>query len=287
MRILLRAIGSLFSLIAAPPTLLHAAAPSLIWNDEFNLPANSPPDSSKWNYDLGGGGWGNNELETYTHSTENAVITDDPDALDGKALIIRARKSSGGGYTSARLKTQGKFTAVYGRIEARLKMPNGQGIWPAFWMLGANITTVDWPTCGEIDVVEAINANPNKVYGTLHGPGYSGDRGLQGSVTIPTGTLDKAYHIYAVDWSPDKIVWSFDGIAYHTETPSTIPSGTHWVFNDAPFFLIVNLAVGGNWPGYPNARTVFPQTFSVDYVRAYRLAPPPAEPAHSLPSSQK
>lgn len=287
MNILPRAFSLLASLSAGSLTLLHAAEPSLIWHDEFNLPANSPPESSKWNYDLGAGGWGNNELETYTDSTENAVIIDDSDALDGKALIIHARKSSEGGYTSARLKTQDKFTTVYGRIEARLKMPNGQGIWPAFWMLGANITTVDWPTCGEIDVVEVINANPKKFYGTLHGPGYSGPQGLQGSVTIPTGTLDQAYHIYAVDWSPAKIVWSFDGVPYQTQTPSTIPSGTRWVFNDAPFFLILNLAVGGGWPGNPNPSTVFPQTFSVDYVRVYRLAPSPAEPAHPRPSSKK
>jgi beta-glucanase (GH16 family) len=263
---------------AFPAPRLFAATPALIWSDEFNQAVHTTPDPAKWAYDLGGGGWGNNELETYTDSADNASVADDPGATDGRALLIKAIESSSGGYTSARIKTQGKFTARYGRIEARMKIAGGQGIWPAFWMLGANIDTVNWPGCGEIDVLESIGANPRKVYGTLHGPGYSGDHGLQGSTLLASGTLDQAYHVYAVDWSPGKIVWSFDGAAYHTETPATIPAGTRWVFDDSPFFLLLNLAVGGFWPGNPDSTTSFPQTLAVDYVRVYGL-PPAAAPA--------
>jgi beta-glucanase (GH16 family) len=266
-----------FALASAPLHLL-AATPAVIWSDEFNQPDNSTPDTAKWAYDLGGNGWGNNELETYTNSADNAFIASDPNASDGKALVIKAIKSSSGGYTSARLKTQGKFTARYGRIEARMKIAAGQGIWPAFWMLGANIDTINWPDCGEIDILESIGANPTTVYGTLHGPGYSGAAGRQGRTTLSSGTLDQAYHVYAVDWSPGKIVWSLDGTAYHTETPATIPAGTRWVFDDSPFLMILNLAVGGDWPGNPDSTTVFPQTLAVDYVRVYGL-PPAAAPA--------
>lgn len=267
------------------PTLAFSIDTSrLVWSDEFDQPLDSPPDSSRWVYDLGASGWGNNELQNYTDSTANASIVSDSAATDGKVLAIRALKTTGGGYTSARLKTLGKFTPRFGRIEARAKLPNGQGIWPAFWMLGSNIATAGWPACGEIDVIESINANPQKVYGTLHGPGYSGSQGLEGSVTLAIGTLDQAYHVYAVDWSTDKIVWSFDGAPYHTESASSIPSGTRWVFNDHPFFLILNLAVGGNWPGYPDQSTPFPQTFSIDYVRVYGSGPPPPAEVGALAS---
>lgn len=258
---------------------LRAASPSPIWADEFDQPVGSPPDSSRWVYDLGRTGWGNNELQTYTRSIENASIIADPQALDGKALVIRAIKREDGSYTSARLKTEGKFSTVYGRIEGRLKTTNGQGIWPAFWMLGEGIKTVGWPACGEIDILEVIGANPNQVHGTMHGPGYSAAKGPTATFTLPSGTLDLDYHVYAIDWSPNKITWSFDGEVYHTQTPETLPPGTKWVFNDTPFFLLVNLAVGGNWPGNPDATTSFPQVFSIDYIRVYRadaeLASPP------------
>jgi len=250
-------------------TSAKSASPPLLWADEFNQPAGSAPDSSHWSFDLGGTGWGNRELETYTNSPENASIVRDSDASDGKALAIRAVKSRDGHYTSARLKTQGKFSVCYGRIEARLKMPNGQGIWPAFWMLSTGITKIGWPACGEIDVVEAINANPTTVYGTLHGPGYSGGYALQGSTKLLSGTLDQAYHVYAVDWSADKISWSFDGAVYSVANPASLPPGTRWVFNDNAFFLLLNLAVGGEWPGNPQADTPFPQTYSIDYIRVY------------------
>jgi beta-glucanase (GH16 family) len=244
-------------------------APRLIWSDEFDQPEGAPPLSSHWVHDLGASGWGNKELQNYTDAAANASIVADSHTTDGKALAIRALKTAPGVYTSARLKTLGRFAPKYGRIEARVKLPGGQGIWPAFWMLGTDIGIVGWPACGEIDIVESINAHPKTVYGTLHGPGYSGDSARKGRFTLRSGTLDEAYHVYAVDWSPDKIVWSFDGTDYHTETAASIPAGSRWVFNDHPFFLILNLAVGGHWPGYPDSSTTFPQTCLIDYVRVY------------------
>ena len=257
------------ALVATVPPA--AAASSPVWSDEFNQAEGTAPDPSKWTYDLGGGGWGNQELEVYTNALENARIVADPDATNGRALAITAVHTAGG-YTSARLKTQGLFTATYGRVEARLKLPRGQGLWPAFWMLGNNFGTVGWPACGEIDVMENLGQDLTRIYGTLHGPGYSGAHGLQGIYTLPGGpSFGDGYHVFAVDWSPGLIEWSVDGQVYHTCTPATIPTGTQWVFNNAPFFLIVNLAVGGAWGGNPDATTVFPQTLSVDYVRVYTL----------------
>ena len=251
---------------------LAAATPALIWSDEFSQPVGTGPDPTKWNYDLGGGGWGNQELEVYTDTRENSAVVADPDATDGRALAVIAVRTAAGGYTSARLKTQGLFTTAYGRIEARLKLPIGDGLWPAFWMLGDNIGAVGWPTCGEIDIMENLGQDPTRVYGTLHGPGYSGAQGLQGAYPLPNGQLfSDDYHVVAVDWSPDRIEWSVDGHVYSTCTPATIPPGTRWVFNGAPFFLILNVAVGGSWPGNPDASTVFPQTLYVDYVRVYAL----------------
>jgi beta-glucanase (GH16 family) len=251
---------------------LAAAPPALIWSDEFNQPVGTGPDPTKWNYDLGGSGWGNQELEVYTDARENSAVVADPDATDGKALAIIAVRTAAGGYTSARLKTQGLFTTAYGRIEARLKLPIGDGLWPAFWMLGDNIGAVGWPACGEIDIMENLGQDPTRVYGTLHGPGYSGAQGLQGAYTLPNGQLfSDDYHVFAVDWSPDLIEWSVDGHVYFTCTLATIPPGTRWVFNGAPFFLLLNLAVGGSWPGNPDATTAFPQTLYVDYVRVYAL----------------
>lgn len=265
-----------FVLLLAGAPLLPAASPTLVWSDEFDQPENSAPDSAKWNYDLGAGGWGNNELETYTNSRDNAFVAADPQAADGRALVIRAIKTTGG-YSSARLLTQGKFAARYGRIEARLKSTNGRGLWPAFWMLGENIANAGWPACGEIDIMEIVGANPTRAYGTLHGPGYSGSNGISSGFTLPANaTYDTAYHVFAIDWSPEKIVWSVDGAGYHTVTPASLPAGGRWVFKDASFFLLLNLAVGGNWLGSPDASTVFPQALTVDYVRVY--AQPPVAP---------
>jgi beta-glucanase (GH16 family)/regulation of enolase protein 1 (concanavalin A-like superfamily) len=245
----------------------------LVWSDEFNGAVGSAPDQTKWTYDLGGGGWGNNELEVYTNSTQNASIVADPNATDGKALAITAIKESDGSYTSARIKTQGLEGWTYGRFEARAELPYGQGMWPAFWMLGDNINSVGWPNCGEIDVMENIGREPSTVHGSMHGPGYSGGNALTGSYTLPNGEQFKdAYHVFDVDWTPTSVTFSVDGQVYETETTANLPQGTTWVFNHS-FFVLLNLAVGGNWPGNPDGTTVFPQTYLIDYVRVYKDVP--------------
>ena len=247
---------------------------SLAWSDEFNGPNGSAPDSSKWSFDIGGNGWGNNELETYTNRLVNAD-------LEGGSLVIKALKESLIGsdgisrnYTSARLLTRNKFTQTFGRFEARIKLPFGQGIWPAFWMLGDNIGTSGWPNCGEVDVMENIGREPSIVHGTFHGPGYSGAGGVSASYTLTNGKkFSDDFHTFAVEWEPNVMRFYVDGLLYKTRTPADLPAGTTWVF-DHPFFIILNLAVGGTWPGNPDATTVFPQAMQVDYVRVYQRATP-------------
>lgn len=246
-----------------------ASAAAQTWSDEFNGAAGSAPDASKWTLETGGSGNGNNELQYYTNSTQNA-------SLDGNGnLVITARKSSGSGlqcwygacqYTSARLNTARTFTQAYGRYEARIKIPRGQGIWPAFWMLGDDLGSAGWPNSGEIDIMENVGYEPNTVHGTIHGPGYSGGAGIGASYSLPGGrAFADDFHTFAVDWSPNAVVWSVDGQTYQTRTPADV-NGNKWVF-DHPFFIILNLAVGGNWPGSPDGSTAFPQTMTVDYVR--------------------
>jgi uncharacterized protein (TIGR03437 family) len=231
----------------------------LVWSDEFNAAAGTGVDRANWDFDLGGGGWGNNELEAYTNSTENVVH-------DGAGnLVIRAVKGSAG-YTSARIKTQGKRTFQYGRIEARIKIPYGQGIWPAFWMLGADIGSAGWPACGEIDIMENIGKEPATVHATVHGPGYSGGAGIGGPLNLSGVNFSDAFHVYAVEWSPDVMTFFVDGAKYFEVTPAKLPAGKTWVFQH-PFFIILNVAVGGGWPGNPDATTLFPQQMLVDYVR--------------------
>jgi serine/threonine-protein kinase len=234
----------------------------LIWSDEFNGAAGSPPDPAKWVYDLGGNGWGNHELEVYTDNRANSF-------LDGQGhLVIQALQPTPGKFTSARLKTQGKFAFEYGRAEARIRIPYGQGIWPAFWMLGADTRRKGWPACGEIDIMENIGREPDTVHGTVHGPGYSGAHGIGKPFQIAAGRFADDYHIYAVEWTPERIDFLVDGQSYHTVTPASLPAGTKWVY-DHPFFLILNVAVGGAWPHNPDQTSVFPQTMLVDYVRVY------------------
>ena len=239
------------------------------WADEFDAEAGTTPDESKWTMETGGWGWGNNELQTYTDRAENA-------AHDGEGhMVITAKRESFTGadgiardYTSARLKTQGKFSQTYGRFEARLAVPSGQGIWPAFWMLGEDIATEGWPRSGEIDIMEHVGHQPGRAYGTLHGPGYSGAGGISKSYDLEDGAVFTGeFHTFAVDWTKNRIEWSIDGNVYHTLTPDDL-NGEQWVFDD-DFFLLLNLAVGGNWPGNPDASTTFPQTYKIDYVRAF------------------
>jgi len=236
---------------------------TLLWADEFSQADGTAPNSSKWGYDLGGNGWGNNELQYYTNRTDNARI-------EGGELVIEAKAENFGGrnYTSARLLTKDKASWTYGRMEARIRIPNGQGIWPAFWMLGANIGSVGWPNCGEIDIMENIGREPSTLHGTIHGPGYSGAGGISGDYHLSGGALSDDYHVYAIEWEENRITWFIDGIQYFSLTPGNLPGGSTWVFNQ-PQFIILNVAVGGNWPGNPDATTVFPQRMMVDYVRVY------------------
>lgn len=245
------------------------------FRDEFNMPAGTPVDTGKWTAETGGGGWGNQELQYYTGDTENAYH-------DGTgSLIIKTIKRDlppsfvcwygQCRYTSARLVTKGKFDRKYGRFEARIKIARGQGIWPAFWMLGNNIDTAGWPSCGEIDVMENIGREPNTVHGTIHGPGYSGANGIGAPFSLPNNPVfADEFHIYSAEWTQNKVAFYIDGNLTRSITPKNLPAGTRWVF-DHPFFMILNLAVGGPWGGEPDSTTVFPQTMSVDYVRVYRL----------------
>jgi len=240
----------------------------LTWSDEFSGANGSLPDSSKWVMETGGGGWGNNELESYTNRAQNAHV-------ENGNLVITAIKENYTGtdgipreYTSARLKTLGKFAQKYGRFEARLKITQGQGMWPAFWMMGDNIESVNWPTCGEIDVMENVGKEPSVVHGTIHGPGYSGAGGLGASYMLVSGKFADDFHVFAIEWEPNVIRFYVDSTLYQTRTPADLPAGTTWVY-DHPFFLLLNVAVGGGWPGNPDNSTQFPQSMLVDYVRVY------------------
>ena len=254
---MLRRLIPVFVLCAA--ALAAADGWRLVWSDEFDGAKGSAPDSTKWTYDLGANRWGNHELESYTDSRENSF-------LDGEGhLVIRAIKAQNG-YTSARLKTHGKYAVKYGRVAARLKLPKGQGIWPAFWMLGDDVKAVDWPKCGEIDVMEYIGKTPETVYFTVHGPGYSGGGGLSKPASLPE---PEAFHAYAIEWEPESMTFTLDDRPIRTLTPKDLPAGTKWAY-DHPFFLLLNLAVGGDWPGNPDATTVFPQDYVIDWVRVWQ-----------------
>ncbi|MFH8336801.1 RICIN domain-containing protein [Streptomyces sp. AM6-12] len=250
---------------AHPADRIAPAAAVTTFSDTFDGPAGSPVDSSKWTQETGDN-VNNHEREYYTSGTNNA-------ALDGQGhLVITARKENPAGYqcwygtcqyTSARLNTAGKFNAQYGHVEARMKIPRGQGMWPAFWMLG---TPVNWPDSGEIDVMENVGFEPSTVHGTIHGPGYSGSGGIGAAYTLPNGqAFADGFHTFAVDWAPNSITWSVDGTVYERRTPADL-NGKTWVYNDRPFFLILNLAVGGYWPGDPDSSTQFPAQLVVDSV---------------------
>ena len=264
----------LFTLINCLALPAQVRVRKAVFKDEFNGPAGSSPDSSKWISESGGGGWGNQELEYYIDSTANAY-------LDGHGvLVIKAEKLTPPLtlacwygpclYTSARLITKGKFDLAYGRFEARIKIPRGQGVWPAFWMLGNNIDRVGWPQCGEIDIMENIGREPAVNHGSIHGPGYSGGNSVSGIYTLAGNNLfSDDFHVFTLDWSSNEVRWYVDGINYKTATPQGLPTGATWIF-DHPFFLILNFAVGGGWPGSPDSTTVFPQTMLIDYVRVYK-----------------
>jgi beta-glucanase (GH16 family) len=246
----------------------------LTWSDESTGPNRTPVEPAKWTFHIGGKVWVNNEQETYTNRTVNSHLEDG-------GLVIKALKETFTGpdnitrnYTSARLLTKNKFSQAYGRFEARIKIPYGQGIWPAFWLLGDNIKRAGWPGCGEIDIMENIGKEPSIVHGTFHGPGYSGGSGVSAEYALPSGQkFSDNFHTFAVEWEPNAIRFYVDGSLYKKRTPADLPAGTSWVF-DHSFFIILNVAVGGGWPGNPDATTVFPQQMLIDYVRVYQRAKP-------------
>ncbi len=262
---------------AAPPpapdqTSAQGPVPDrLVWSDEFDGAAGTSPDPSRWDAMEGGGGWGNNELESYTGRPQNV-------SLDGNGtLAITARQETYSGpdhiqraYTSARIQTKGHFSFTYGRLEARIRIPAGRGLWPAFWALGDDIDTAGWPNCGEMDVMESLGQTPAQISGTLHGPvGTSSTQWGKGAAFNAPSSLATGFHVYGVIWGPDTVEWTVDGQAYSRVTPSDLPAGARWVF-DHNFHLLLNLAVGGDWPGSPDASTSFPATMLVDWVRVYQ-----------------
>lgn len=260
----------------------------LVWSDEFDL--DGAPNSDYWSYDIGTGfnGWGNNELQYYTDRPENVVV-------QNGYLIITAKEESfqGSNYTSARLLTKGKIEQKHGRFEARMRLPSGKGLWPAFWMLGNNIeeepdsdpNTIPWPFCGEIDIMENAGSKPTIVSGAIHGPGYFGGSPILKKYDFENDRVDTGFHVYGIEWGPNYINFYVDDVLYNQITPDDLPDNpapndlrddlqdldlwNKWVY-DRPFYMLLNLAVGGLFDGPPNNETVFPQTMLIDYVRVYK-----------------
>ena len=284
---------AIFTILAAAPAA-RAQSWNLIWSEEFNGPAGTFPDTTRWTYDLGNnGGWGNGESEVYCSAGSNAAPCSaaNPNVfMNGSgSLVIRARRDAGGTWTSTRMHTSGKFTTQFGRIEARMKLVAANGLWPAFWMLGSNIGSVGWPSCGEQDIMEWVdNYGPNATSSTIHGPGYSGANGIGVTTGFPNGTRvdDGNYHIYGVLWSNNQIQFYRDSITNITRTitSANIPAGTTWAYNH-PFFILLNQAVGGNWFAGPDGSTPAVNDMLIDYVRVYQAGAPGSAPAFGIRAS--
>ena len=234
----------------------------LAWSDEFEGPAGSAPNPANWVADIGTD-WGNAQLEYDTDRRSNSAL----DGAGNLAIVARQESFQNRSYTSARLKTLGRRQFRYGRFEARMKMPSGRGLWPAFWLLGANFPSVGWPRSGEIDVMEYRGQEPAVVHATIHGPGYSAGGGITRKYTLPAGRFDDDFHVYRADWTARDIRFYVDDILYHVVAKGDQPGD--WVF-DHEFFVILNVAVGGNFVGAPDGTTTFPQTLLVDWVRVYQ-----------------
>ena len=273
--------GDTSSAVATWTPSTTIASGTLVWSDEFAnaTGANAQPDPSVWNYDTGAGGWGNAELEDYCawNSSTSPCDPTNPNAYVGTDgyLHIRAEQPSTGVYTSARMKSEGLFSILYGRVEARIQVPEAQGFWPAFWLLGDNIVTDNWPLCGENDIQERVDAagNPDWNAGSIHGQGFTGSN-LGTQYNFPAGQTAATWHTYGMIWSPGKVEYYIDDPTniYATFTPSSITSfsGSVWPFDSGNGrFLIINLAVGGSYPGNPDGTTPFPSETLVDYVRVY------------------
>jgi beta-glucanase (GH16 family) len=253
---------------------------TLVWQDEFDGPAGARPDPAYWDFDVGGGGWGNAQLEFDTARPENVSL----DGLGHLAITARKEPYQGREYTSARILTRGRFEKSLGRWEARIRLPVGQGLWPAFWMLGASYPEVGWPACGEIDIVEQRGQEPGVANGSLHAKGYSGGSAITAryvcavapTCVVPPCTpicpFNEDFHVFAVEIEASRIVFEVDGAVYQEVKQDRLPLGSAWPF-ERPFFVLLNVAVGGNYVGAPDVTTVFPQTMLVDYVRYYQLDP--------------
>ncbi len=237
----------------------------LTWSDEFDGPAGSSLDGANWTYDIGTGinGWGNQELQYYTDRPENVSMNG-----EGSLVITALRETFGGmPFTSARITTKDRFEQAYGRFEASIKTPFGPGLWPAFWLLGSNIDQVNWPQCGEIDVMELRGQEPNKIAGSVHGPGYSAGDAVTKNFTLENeGRFDDKFYVYAIEWGEDYIDFYVDDFLYQRITPEDVDG--EWVYNQ-PFYMLLNVAVGGTYVGFPTSQTPFPQTMEIDYVRVY------------------
>jgi beta-glucanase (GH16 family) len=257
-------VGALAGLSLLAGARCEAPLPTpgeVTFEDTFDGAAGTLPDAAKWTFETGGDGFGNEQLEFDTDRAQNA-------SLDGEGhLAIVARREDFGGrsFTSARLSTAGTFAQAYGRFEARMKLPRGQGIWPAFWLLGDDVETTTWPACGEIDVMELRGQDPTTIVASAHGPGYSGGGAIHVDHTLDVGTFADDFHVFAVEWEPERIRYFVDDELIQTITPAALGSRA-WVF-DHSFRVLVNLAVGGNFVGAPDDTTVFPQTLLVDHVR--------------------
>ena len=243
-----------------PPAGAPPGFSRLVWSDEFT---GSTINSANWSFETGGGGWGNNELENYTNRPENARISNG-------VLVIEARRESFGGsaYTSARMKTQGKQSfGINTWVEARIDAPEGQGIWPAFWMLGNSISTVGWPSCGEIDIMEIQGQNPAKNFGTIHWADQNGNHASFGGIFNSSSSLTAGFHTYAISRTATSIKWYVDRVQY---AEANISGGINSTSEfQGPFFILLNVAVGGNFVGSPDGTTVFPQQMQVDWVRVW------------------
>lgn len=247
---------------------------SLAWSEEFDGTAGGPADPRTWRAETGGGGWGNAELQYYTGGSENAFL----DGASNLALVVRQPEPrlredryGGCGYTSARLISKDRVALRYGLVQARIQVPDGRGIWPAFWMLGQDIDTAGWPQCGEIDVMEILGHDPEVVHATIHGPGYSGRAGVTASHRA-RASLAEAFHVYSVAWEPSRIRWYLDDQLYATVTPGGLRDRP-WVF-DHDFYLLINVAVGGTFPGNPDTSLTLPRTMLIDYIRHYTKPSP-------------
>jgi beta-glucanase (GH16 family) len=255
------AVGAQIQTARATATLQNAGKYTLVWSDEFN---GTGLNTNDWNYEKGANGWGNNELEDYKSGTENTYVQ------NGNLVIEAKKQDFTNNYTSARINTKGKRSFTYGKVEIRAKVPATKGLWPALWMLGQNIDEVGWPACGEIDIMEQVNKEtPGKVYGTAHwGVNASSHLESGGNYSLPSGYFSDDFHVFSVEWDEKGITWFVDGNQYHTLSSQQVTGGNRPF--DKDFFLIFNVAVGGNWPGNPDATSVFPQKMLVDYVRVYQ-----------------